>query len=96
MGAIGKRDSENDVVWITLQARQLKWRKVNIPKVKGYGTDAMSIFYDNPNHLESFLNLTIFRTEGEKTSVPIVVMLPSILGPIFYGEGKWHGSCKKL
>ena len=57
LGAIGKREYENDVVWITLQARQFKWKKVNIPKVKGYGTDAMSIFYDNPNHREKVFKL---------------------------------------
>ena len=50
LGAIGKREYENVVVWITLQARQFKWRKVNISKVKGYGTDFMSIFYNNTNH----------------------------------------------
>ena len=48
---------ENDVVWIILQARQFKWKKVKIPKVKGYGTDAMSILYDNTNHREKFLKL---------------------------------------
>ena len=42
---------------ITLQAHQFKCKKVNIPKVKGDGTDAMSIFYDNPNHSETFLKL---------------------------------------
>ena len=54
LGAIGKMESENDVVWITLKALQFKWKRVNIPKVKGYGTDTMSIFYDNPNHREKF------------------------------------------
>ena len=54
LGAFGKMESENDVVWITLKALQFKWKRVNIPKVKGYGTDTMSIFYDNPNHREKF------------------------------------------
>ena len=62
MGAIRKRESENDVVWITLQALQFKRKGVNIPKVKGYGTDAMSILYYNTNHREKFLNLTLCRT----------------------------------
>ena len=57
--AIGKNKSENDVVWIKLQPLQFKWNKVNIPKVKGYGTDAMSIIYDNSNHREEFFNLTL-------------------------------------
>ena len=62
MGVIGKRESENDVVWITLQDRQFRWNKVNIPKVKGYETEKMSIFYDNPNNREKVLNLTLCRT----------------------------------
>ena len=62
MGAIGKRESENDVVWITLQSHQFKWKKVKIPKVKVDGTDAMSILYDNPNHKEIFFNFTLCRT----------------------------------
>ena len=45
MGAIGKRESEHDVVWITLHDRQFKWKKLIIPKVKGYETDFMFIFY---------------------------------------------------
>ena len=52
LGEIGKREYENDVGWITLQARQFKWKKVNIQKVEGDGTDTMSIFYNNPNHRE--------------------------------------------
>ena len=52
MGAIGKRESENDVVWITLQARQFRGEKLNITKVKLYGTDTMSVFYDNNYHRE--------------------------------------------
>ena len=62
MGAIGKREYENDVVWTTLQACQFRWKKVNIPKMKGDGTDTMYIFYDNPNNREMFLNLTLCRT----------------------------------
>ena len=62
LGAIGKRESENDVMWITLQYLQFKWNKVNIPKVKGDGTDGMSIFYDNTNHRGNFLNLALCRT----------------------------------
>ena len=76
-------------MWITLQSCQFKWKKVNIPKVKGYGTDAMSIFYYNPNNREEFLKLYFVQdTEKTTTSVPFVVMLPSILGPIFCGEEK--------
>ena len=52
LGAIGKREYENIVVWITLQSCQFKWKKVNIPKVKGYETELMSIFYENTNHRE--------------------------------------------
>ena len=55
LGAIGKRESENDVVWITLQAHKFSWKKVNIPKVKVYETDEMSIFHNNPNNWEKFL-----------------------------------------
>ena len=46
--------SENDVVWITLQARQFKWKEVKNPKVKRNGTDAISIFYKNTNHRGKF------------------------------------------
>ena len=49
----------------------------------------MSVFYDNHNHREKFLKLdTVKGIEKTKTSVPIVVMLPSILSPIFCGEEK--------
>ena len=76
-------------MWITLQAHQFKWNKVNIPEVKGDGIDAMSIFYENPNHREKFFKLdTVQGIEKTTTSVPIVVMLPLILGPIFCGEDK--------
>ena len=51
-GVIGKREYENYVVRITLQVRQLKWKKVTIPKVKGDGAYLMSIFYADPNHKE--------------------------------------------
>ena len=54
LGAIGKREYENDVVWITLKARHFKWKKANIPKVKGDGIDTMYIFYANPYHRGSF------------------------------------------
>ena len=59
LGAIGKREYENGVVWITIQAHQLKWEKVINPKVKVCGTDLMSIFYNNPNYRETFLYLTL-------------------------------------
>ena len=62
VGAIGKKGSENDVVWITLQARQFRWKRVNIPKVKGDGTDAMSISTTIPTIGESFFNLTLCKT----------------------------------
>ena len=54
LGAIGKREYENDVVWITLQACQFNWKKVNIPNLKGYGTYIMYILYANPDHREKF------------------------------------------
>ena len=57
LGEIGKKEYENNVVWITLQARQFKWKKLIIPKVKGDGTDLISIFYANPNHREKFFKL---------------------------------------
>ena len=97
MGAIGKRESENDVVWITLQARHFRWKKVKIPKLKGDRTDAMSILYDNPNHREIVFKIDTVQEIGKTTtSVTIVAMLPSIFGPIFYGEEKRHVSCTYL
>ena len=88
LGAIGKKESENDVVCITLQDRQFKWKKVNIPKVKEYGIDAMSIFYDNPNDRGKFFKLDTVQDMGKTTtSVTIVVILPSILFPVFCVEG---------
>ena len=87
LGAIGKRKSENDLVWITLQFRQFNWKKVNITKVKGDGTDAMSILYNIPNHRETFLKLdTVQDIEKKTTYVTVVVILPLILGPIFCDE----------
>ena len=50
MGAIGKRESENEVVWIKLRSRELNWKKVRVTKVKGYGRGLMFIFYADPNH----------------------------------------------
>ena len=47
----------------------------------------MSIFYDNPYHRGKVLKPdTVQDIEKTTTSVPIVVMLPSIFGPIFCGE----------
>ena len=84
VGAIRKWESENDVVWITLQACQFNWKNANIPKVKGYGIDTMSIFYNNPNHKEKLLKLdTMQDIEKTTTHVRIFMMLPSIFGPIF-------------
>ena len=54
LGAIGNKESENDLVWIILQAHQFNWKKVNIPKFKGHGTDLMSILYADPNHRKFF------------------------------------------
>ena len=89
LGAIGKREYENDVVGITLQALLFKWKKVSIPKVKGYGIELMSIFYAYNNHREIvFKPDTVKDEEKTKTYVPIFVMLPAILGPIFCGEEK--------
>ena len=97
LGVIGKREYENDVVWITLQDRQFRWKKLNIPNVKGDGTDAMSIFYNIPNNRDFvFKHDTVQDIETTITSVPIFVMLPSILGPIFCGEAKIHGSFTEL
>ena len=77
------------MVWITIQFRQFRWKKVKIPKVTGDGTDAISIFYDNPNNRGEFLKLdTEQDIEKTTTSVPIVVILPSIFAPIFCGEEK--------
>ena len=73
-------------MWITLQARQFRLKKINIPKVKGDETDTMSIFYDNPNNREKVFKLdTVQDINKTTTSVPIVVILPSILGPILCG-----------
>ena len=77
------------MVWITLQARQIRWKKVNIPKVNGYGTEKMYLFYENTNHRGNLLKLdTVQDINKTTTSVPIVVMPPSIIGPNFCGEGK--------
>ena len=64
--------------------------------MKGYGTELMSIFYNNPNHRD-FLKLDTVKDEVKTTTyVPTVVMLPEILGPIFYDGKKRHGSCTEL
>ena len=99
LGEIGKRESENEVVWITLQARKFEWKKVTIPKLKEYETDLVSIFYADPKHRENFFKLETGQVEDKtKTYIPIVFMPPAILGPIFCGEEKtsWglHGIVK--
>ena len=49
----------------------------------------ISIFYDDTNHREKFLKLDNVQDEGKTTTyVPIVVMLPEILGLIFCREEK--------
>ena len=84
MGAIGKREPENDVMWITLQAHQFKWKELNIPKGKGDGAHLMSIFYTDPNHRETFLKLdTLQDKEKTTTYVPSVDILPASLGLFF-------------
>ena len=86
---IGKREYENDVVWIILQAHQFKWKKLIITEMKGDGTDLMSIIYANPNHREKFFKLDTVQDEVKTTTyVPIVVMLPSILGLTFCDQEK--------
>ena len=90
-------ESENDVVWITLQAHQSKWKRVIIPKFQGDGTYLMSIFYADPNHREKFLNLTLCRTrKKQQHTCQFVFMLTAILGPIFCDEEKRHGSCTEF
>ena len=91
MGAIGKREYENDVVWIILQFLQLKWERLTIPKVKEYGAYLMSILYADPNHRNFFNPDTVQDEEKNTTYVPIVVMLTAILGPIFCDNEKVMG-----
>ena len=89
--------SENDVVWITLQARQFNWKRVTITKVEGDDSNLMPIFYTNTNHRETFLKIdTVQDKEKTTTDVPIVVMVPAIIGQFFCGEGKRYGSCTQL
>ena len=97
LGAIGKMESEDDVVWIIIQARQLKCKKGTIPKIKEDGKDLIFIFYANPNHKEKFFKLVIGQDKKKTTtSVPIVVMLHTILGPMFCNEEKRRGSCAEF
>ena len=54
----------------------------------------MTMFYDNHNNREEFFKLdTVQYIEKTTTPVPIIVMIPSILGPIFCDKEKLHGSC---
>ena len=71
LGAFGKRESENDVVCITLQVLQLKWKKVNIPKVNGDGIDLMSIFYANPNHTDVVNLILCWTWKNNNTLKPL-------------------------
>ena len=85
MDAIEKRKSENEVVWISLQARQLKCKNAIIPKLKGDRTDLMFIFYADPKRREKFFKPDTVKDEGKTTAyMPIVVMLPEILGSICF------------
>ena len=97
LGLIEKKESENDVVWITLQSNQFKWKNKIISKAQGDGKDLMSIFYDNPNHREKFSKIDTVQDEViTMTYVPIVFMLPAFLSPIFCDEETLHGSCIDL
>ena len=72
LGVIGKREPENDVMWITLQAQQFKWNKVTITKVKEDGIDFMYILYAYSKHRENFFKLETVQEQDKKTThVPI-------------------------
>ena len=51
----------------------------------------MYILNNNPKHREKFLQLDTVQDIVTKTSVPIVVMLPSILGPIYVVRKNFMG-----
>ena len=64
------------------------WKNLTIPKVKEDGTGLMLIFYANQKHREDFFKLdTVQDKDKTTTSMPIVVILPADLGPIFCDEG---------
>ena len=97
LGAIEKRESENDVVWITLQSHQFKRKKVNITKVKGYGTDLMSTLYADPNHREKFFKLETFQdVEKQQHMCQVLSCYLQTLYQSFVMRKKRHGSCMEL
>ena len=90
-----KKESENDVVWIILQSRNFEKEKETIPKVEGDVTYLISIFYADPNYREKVFKMDILQEEEKTTTyIPIFVMMPAILGPIFVMRKNWAKDCR--
>ena len=97
LGAIEKRESENDVMWITLQAHQLKWKKVTITKLKRDGTDLMFILYADPNHVDKVFRLnTVQDEEKKKHMCQFLSFCLQPLAQYFVMKKKCYGSCTEL
>ena len=85
------------MVWITLQACQVKWKKVNLTMVKVDKTYLMYIFHDNPNHREKVFKLeTVQDIEKQQHLCQLLSRSRKYLAQFSVVRKKRHGGCTEL
>ena len=93
IGAIGKRETEDDVVWISLATSHFKWKDVVIPTIESDESDLMSTFYNERKNRGKFFKLDSVQEEDRVlVNIPQVVMLPTLLGPVFADKKNGMGA----
>ena len=76
-------------MWISLQAIHFKWKDVEIPIIKDDESDTMSIFYNERKKRNTYFKLDNVPAEDRMvTNIPQVIMLPTLLGPVFADDTK--------
>ena len=89
IGAIGNRETVDDVVWISLQASNFKWKDVEIPIINDDESDTMSIFYNDMKNRDKFFKMDDVPADDRMVAnIPPVIMLPTLLGPVFADDTK--------
>ena len=89
IGAIGNRETVDDVVWISLQASNFKWKDVEIPIINDDESDTMSTFYNDMKNRDKFFKMDDVPADNRMVAnIPPVIMLPTLLGPVFADDTK--------
>ena len=89
IGAIGNRETVDDVVWISLSTSHFKWKDVEIPVIQKDESDLMSTFYSDRKNREKFFKLdSVPKEDRMVANLPQVIMLPTALGPAFADANK--------